>query len=100
MSRALEAARAAQQRLRDAGQTPERLDPMERARRTPASLRLALNAKCFDCVGGTCADHGHVRAIRECPSGRCPLHGLRPYRAQGGLAAGVNADDTSREVDG
>ena len=47
---------------------PERLDPIERARRNPTSLRLAITAKCWDCSGrrtsaklGACSTHVHRR---------------------------------------
>jgi hypothetical protein len=62
----------------------ERLDPLEKARRNPKSLRLAVNAKCFDCEGGN-ADPNVQRRIGTCSIAACPLHPVRPYQE---LAAG------------
>lgn len=80
MTPALEAARAARLLKLAAGETIERLNPAEKARRNPNSLRLAINAKCFDCVGGANADAGFRRCIRECPSTKCALHTVRPFQ--------------------
>lgn len=76
---ALDAARAAMQAKRDAGETIERLDPRQRHLETPGSRALAVAAKCFDCVGGKCADGGYRKAVRECPSTKCALYAFRPY---------------------
>lgn len=56
-----------------------RLDPLEKARRNPTSLRLAINAKCFDCEGGN-ADPNVQRRIGTCSITTCPLHPVRPYQ--------------------
>jgi len=56
------------------GEKVIRLTPLEKAKQNPRSLRLALNAKCFDCTGG------QVTEIRECPVKDCPLFNLRPYQ--------------------
>lgn len=56
-----------------------RLSPLERAERNPASLRLAINAHCYECQGGG-GDPGVVQRIRECASARCTLHAVRPYQ--------------------
>lgn len=72
--------------LRAAGIEIERLDPLEKARRNPRSLAAAVRGKCFDCVGGHNADHGHVRAVRECPAITCPLHPVRPWQRRAGEA--------------
>lgn len=77
---ALEAANAAMRRMRACGEAPERLDPLAKARRRPTSLRLAVTAKCVDCVGAQSADHGFRRAVRECPATCCPLHAVRPWK--------------------
>lgn len=77
----LQKAHAARAAKIAAGEPIERLNPAEKAQRNPTSLRLAINAKCFDCVGGENADGGFRRCIRECPSSaRCSLHALRPYQ--------------------
>lgn len=80
MSKALEAAWEACRLKRESGEALERLDPLEKSRRKPESLRLAITAKCFDCVGGHSADSGFRRAVRECPSTGCPLYAVRPWQ--------------------
>lgn len=72
-------ARARAAELREAGEKIERLDPIEKAARNPKSLRLAINAKCWDCVGGP-ADPAPRRRIGECAQTRCSLHPVRPYQ--------------------
>lgn len=73
-----------QQRLaemRAKGCTPERLDPLEKARRNPTSLRKAITAKCWDCIGAG-ADPNPREAIRECQIADCPLWPVRPWQAR------------------
>lgn len=64
---------------RAAGEEIERLDPVEKARRNPQSLRLAINAKCWDCQGGA-SDPGIRDRIGSCQVSRCSLHPVRPYQ--------------------
>lgn len=59
--------------------TLERLSPVEKARRNPSSLRMAITAKCFDCVCGS-ADPNPRERIRSCPCQSCPLYPVRPYQ--------------------
>jgi len=66
-------ARAVAAKAREAG-TLERLSPIERAKRQPKSLRLAINGKCWDC---TC---GQVKEIRYCKITKCTLWSVRPYQ--------------------
>lgn len=61
-------------------ETNERLNPRDRAAKNPRSLKMAIRAKCWDCVGGDNADPGWMRTIHECCVTRCPLHGHRPYQ--------------------
>ena len=79
MNSALEKARKRREEMREAGESIERLNPIEKARRNPNSLRLAVNAKCWECMGGG-LDPGTVRLIRECAAPDCPLWPVRPYR--------------------
>lgn len=53
-----------------------RLNPIEKAKNNPKSLRLAIDAQCFDCMGKT----GSTSDIRECTAKDCPLYPVRPYR--------------------
>jgi len=59
--------------------TIERLTPLEKAQQNPKSLRLAINAKCYDC-GGEDADPGWRGRITECVIPECPLFPVRPYQ--------------------
>lgn len=79
MNRALEAARAARLAMAEAGKTIERLDPIQKAAKRPSSLRLAVNAKCYDCQGRDC-DPGYRARISQCSVQKCPLHPVRPYQ--------------------
>jgi CTP:molybdopterin cytidylyltransferase MocA len=83
MKKALELAHAARKAKKDAGETLVRRNPLERFQEKPGRA-LAVNAKCFDCVGQLNADGGYRRAIRECPSKTCPLHSFRPYQRDTG----------------
>lgn len=72
-------AQAANVARRAAGIALPQLDPIERAKANPTSLRAAINAKCYDCQGQDC-DPGVRQRIRECPVTKCPLHTVRPYQ--------------------
>ncbi len=66
-------------RLKSSGAT--RLDPIAKAKAHPKSWKLAIAAKCWDCVGGGADGTAHTRAlIRECPSTVCALKPWRPYQ--------------------
>jgi len=75
----LEKAREAAAARRAAGLKVERLDPIEKAKRKPTSLRLAITAKCWDCQGGA-ADPNPRQRIGTCEVTRCPLHPVRPWQ--------------------
>jgi hypothetical protein len=77
---ALIAANKARQARLDSGERIARLDPIEKASKNPTSLRLAINAKCFDCQGKD-SDPGVRDRIGNCPCVKCPLHPVRPYQA-------------------
>jgi len=55
-------------------ETPKQLDPIEKARQNPKSLRAAINAKCFDCC---CF---HKPEVKYCTVVNCPLYILRPWQ--------------------
>ncbi len=61
-------------KMREAGITPERQDPLQKAKLDPTSLRKAVNAKCYDC---SC---GQPNEIRLCPVVGCSLYPVRPYK--------------------
>ena len=54
-------------------------NPIERAKEHPDSLRKAITAKCYECVGMD-GDANFRQTIRECTSCNCPLYHVRPYQ--------------------
>lgn len=79
MSTALEAARQKRREMAEQGIQVEFLNPLEKAAREPKSLRLAINAMCYDCQGRD-ADPNNRKRVMECQITTCPLHPVRPYR--------------------
>jgi hypothetical protein len=56
---------------------------IKKLKETPGSRKMAINAKCFECLGGTekyMPDPGWKEAIRGCSSYGCPLREFRPYK--------------------
>lgn len=54
-----------------------------RAKRNPTSLKTAIGAMCFHCMGGTedsLPDAGWKTLIRTCTAPDCPLYDHRPYK--------------------
>lgn len=90
MNDGLVRAREARSRNKALGIAAERLSPAEKAARNPKSLRLAINAKCFDCVGAD-ADPGPRGRVRDCHIATCSLHPVRPWQT---------SDDDSGESNG
>jgi hypothetical protein len=54
-------------------------DPIARSLARPKSLRAAVVAKCWECVGGDAAPAPRQR-IGACAVMRCPLRPHCPYR--------------------
>lgn len=79
MSEALKRAHQVMAEKRANGEV-ERLDPIEKSKRNPKSLRFAITAKCWECMGGG-EESGTRRLIRECNAYSCPLHVQRPYQS-------------------
>ena len=50
------------------------MNPIEKARANPKSLRYAINAQCFSCSGMQKIE------ITLCSCKDCPLYNLRPYQ--------------------
>jgi hypothetical protein len=68
---------------REAGtlSSPERNWVRRAALADTKSLRLAINAACFQCLGGTMEDMpdpGWREEIRDCTVISCALHSVRP----------------------
>lgn len=76
----LEKAREAMAARRAAGEKIVRRNPLEQHLLDPSSRKKAMDAVCFDCVGGVNADGGYRRAIRDCGCPKCPLYSFRPYQ--------------------
>ena len=60
----------------DAGEIerPLVMTPDEKAKSNPKSLRLAINAKCFDCCGKD------KREVGRCEMTDCSLWSMRPWQ--------------------
>ncbi len=85
----LEKARQRMAELRSAGQTAERLSPIERAKRNPGSRSQAIKAMCWDCQGGD-ADPCVPWRIGNCLVIDCPLMPHRPHRRLAGTPMPVS----------
>ncbi len=63
-------------------------NPIAKARRKPGSLRLAVNAHCYMCMGGDMNDFrtrtAVISDIRWCHSRICPLVSLRGFTPSNG----------------
>tara|TARA_R110000868_G_scaffold52052_1_gene164716 strand:+ start:1890 stop:2135 length:246 start_codon:yes stop_codon:yes gene_type:complete len=54
------------------------INPIQRAKLKPSSLRFAINAQCYDCIYDK-SDVGTWRQqVEACPSVNCPLFCHRP----------------------
>lgn len=99
---ALAKARQAQADKRARGEVIRPRTPAERAALNPRSAKLAIAAKCWDCVGADSDPNPRWR-IGNCPVTRCALHPQRPHQAMSGrpvppsLACG--GAELSRAVD-
>lgn len=75
----LEKAQAKRRAMIERGETPVRLDPAERARANPTSLRAAVTAKCWDCEGAD-EDPCWQWRVGNCQIRDCPLWPHRPHQ--------------------
>lgn len=68
--------------MRERGEAIQIRNPAEVAKQNPLSLRAAVNAKCYECVGGTLEQPSKNwrNEIRNCTSKLCPLVPVRPYK--------------------
>ena len=53
---------------------PKKLDPIEKSKQNPTSLRFAINARCFDCSGFERPE------VTNCEMTDCELYHLRPWQ--------------------
>jgi hypothetical protein len=73
-SKAITAALAKRAEMIASGEVT-RKNPLEKLQTKPTSLRLAVNAKCYECCGG---EFPRSR-IKYCSIFDCPLWSVRPY---------------------
>ena len=79
MNKGLETANAKRAQMHDQGIKVEYLTPLEKSRQDPKSMRKAINAHCFVCMGS--GVHGWKVEIANCTSEDiCPLWHLRPFQ--------------------
>lgn len=90
----LEAARAKVAEMRARGEQPQRLNPIESARRNPASRAAAIRAMCWTCQGCD-ADPGVQWRVGNCQITECPLWPHRPWKAQRGKPMPVALETSS-----
>lgn len=90
---ALEKARAVTAARRAAGEVIKRRSPIEKLADNPKSLRLAINAKCYDCQGQDADPKVRFR-IGTCSVTGCPLHNVRPYQRYTEDDDNEDAEDT------
>jgi hypothetical protein len=92
--------------LRAAGWKPVHRNPAEQAQANPNSLKAAIRAFCWTCVGAD-ADPGAKFRVRDCTVASCSLHPHRPWQAvkggelatgqDGELLGSAETEDTSDE---
>lgn len=73
-----------------------RSTPLDVLERHPRSLRAAINAKCWECVGGD-ADPNPHRRVRRCACPECPLWAVRPWQEGPGWAEEAGDDAGAEE---
>ena len=100
-AQSLEKARAALEAKRESGPVSRR-DPIQKAKANPNSLRLAINAKCYDCQGQD-ADPCVEWRIGNCEIPDCPLYPVRPYKHLLGKPVPASlrfySDESTDEID-
>ncbi len=72
--------------MREAGWKPVYRNPVEQSQDKPGSLKAAIKAHCWLCVGAD-ADPGAKFRVRDCAVGpKCPLFPHRPWQnVKGGV---------------
>lgn len=75
----LERARQARKAMQEAGIAVRIKNPLEKLADNPTSLRLAINAKCYQCEGEDSDPHVRWR-IGNCLLPECALFAIRPHQ--------------------
>jgi hypothetical protein len=73
---------------------------IRKSQQKPKSLRLAINAACTACFGGTLdelPDPGWKKEIRDC-TGLCPLVPVRPYQGTSDLTDDATVEDDNEQT--
>jgi len=76
----LQKAQAAQKAMRDAGIAIRPKNPLEKLAERPDSLRLAVNAKCYQCEGEDADPSVKWRIGNRLCEDTCALYAVRPYQ--------------------
>ena len=77
-------AQAKIEEMRAAGWKPVVLNPVDKANANPRSLKLAIRAHCWNCMGQN-SDPGVKLRIRDCAILNCALHPHRPWQTVSGV---------------
>lgn len=65
-------------RFRESGQMPVVKTPIEKLQDNPTSLRKAITAFCWLCVGES------RKEVTNCTTKNCPLYKVRPWQSKSG----------------
>jgi len=88
METAIEKAQRVNRERRESGEvTTITHNLIVKAKKRPNSLKAAVNAMCFACMGGSeenLPDAGWKNNIRTCTAPDCPLYPHRPYQKNSG----------------
>lgn len=86
--------------MRAGGWKPVHLDPVEKARANPGSLKMAIRAFCWMCNGGG-ADPGVRFRVRDCGlSDKCTLWPHRPWQNAKGQIVDEFDEETGERIVG
>lgn len=77
---ALAKAREASRLLREHGISTVRLSPKQKSLLNPKSLRLAVTAHCWECMGGSQGENTRQQVADCTLEGRCMLWPFRPWQ--------------------
>lgn len=75
--RAIEALKAHAEAVKRGEIEVVQLNPIQRLAKNPKSLRCAINAMCYQCMGG------YRQEIKGCTAHDCALYNVRPYQTKG-----------------
>jgi len=89
---ALDKALAKKKELKSLGKLV-RLSPYQKAQNNPKSLRKAVTAFCYECMGGD-GEQGARGHVRNCTAYKCPLYKVRPWQESEQDAEAANDEPT------